>query len=290
MKKSDLGLLFCSLALAFPSCLKKQDLHNEDLGPAVAAIEVTKALGQGFGSYDFNEIKKNEFTSLLLTQKIQDSVTQSIEQQGITVETAMNSVDKLELDLIVQDEIYSNGQTSQSTRKWPIVINKSSQSTAEEVGRMALERTAHTMSDAQSPMLTFLMFETLAFGSCFDEGKYPETCHQLKSFDIRFKVPLAAANQHNCVDIMNCYIPAKQVEFDIVRKYQLDQDGNPKRTHYTVLLSPSVPFLSRVLQLCSRSVYEITNSNQKILADICYSVNNYAAGTPTAATAISSEK
>lgn len=285
MNKKSLAVLICAVTVITTSCLKKQDLHNEDLGPAIASIEVTKALGTAFGSYDYNEIKPKEFTSLLLTQKIQDSVTQSIEQQGITVENSVNAVDKLELDLIVQDELYSNGQTSQSTRKWPIVINKSSDSTAQEVGRMSLDRTAHTLSDAQSPMLTFLMFEVLAFGSCFNEGKYPETCHQLKTTNIQYKVPLAAANQHNCPDILNCYIPAKQVEFDIVRKYQLDQDGNPKRTHYTVVLSPQVPFLSRVLQLCSRSVYEISNSNQRILADICYSVNNYAAGTNTPAAA-----
>lgn len=290
MNKKLLALLIWTAVVALPSCLKKQDLHSEDLGPAVAAIEVTRALGQGFGSFDFNEIKPNEFTSLLLTQKIQDSVTQSIEQQGITVENSVNAVDKLELDLIVQDEIYSNGQTSQSTRKWPIVINKSEQSTAQEVRRMGLDRSAHTMSDAQSPMLTFLMFETLAFGSCFDEGKYPETCHRLKIMDIQYKVPLAAANQHGCADLTNCYIAAKQVEFDVIRKYQTDQDGNPKRTHYTVVLSPLVPFLSRVLQLCSRSVYEITNSNQKILADICYSVKNYAAGTTAPPAALSTEK
>ena len=64
----------------------------------------------------------------------------------------------------------------------------------------------------------------------------------------------------------------------MIRNYELDKDGKPKRTHYTLLLSKSVPFLSRVLQFCSRSLYEITNSNQKILADLCYNVNNYASG------------
>lgn len=276
MKINILLLIIFISFFSMLSCLKKQNLNDEDLGPAINPIEVTKALGQAFGSYDYNEIKKNEFTSLILSQKIQDSVTQNIEQQGITVENVVNSLDKLTLDLIVEDQIYSNGQTSQTTRKWPIEIKKAS--AANNTSRSLF----HSLSDAQSPMLTFLMFESLAFGSCYNEGKYPETCHQLKISDIQFKVPLAAAHQQNCSDLTNCIIPAKKVEFDIVRKYQTDQDGKPKRTHYTVLLSPNVPFLSRVLQLCSRSIYEITNSNQKILADICYSVNNYAAGQPPA--------
>ncbi len=272
MKSTIAFCFFCITVFTTSSCLKKQNLDDEDLGPAINAIEVTKVLGQGFGTYDYNDIKKNEFTSILLSQKIQDSVTQNIEQQGITVENAANLIDKLNLDLIVEDQIYANGQTTQSTRKWPLSIKKATSEAVSAAGDIT------TQSDAQSPMLTFLMFESLAFGSCFDEGKYPETCHRLQVLDFQFKVPIAAASQHGCADVMSCFIPAKKVEFDIVRKYVTDKDGKPKRTHYTVVLSSKVPFLSRVLQLCSRSIYEITNSNQKILADICYSVNNYAAG------------
>lgn len=258
-----------AILLVTASCLKKQNLDDDNLGPAINPLEVTKALGAGFGSYDYNEIKKNEFTSIILSQRLQDSLVQNIEQQGITVEASINSLDKLDLDLIVEDQIFSNGQSSQSsTRKWPIEIKKGT----------AAANAVKQRSGAQSPLLTFLMFDTLAFGSCVNSGTYPETCHQLKSTTIQYKVPLAAANQHNCSDIMNCYIPAKKIEFDIVRKYQKDQEGKPKRTHYTLVLSPEVPFLSRVLQLCSRGIYEITSSNQKILADICYTVNNYAAG------------
>lgn len=278
MKCKLLFLIFFLSLFTTTSCLKKQNLDEEDLGPALKPLEVTKALGQAFGSYNYNDIKKNEFTSLMLSQKIQDSLVQNIEQQGIAVDAVANSLEKLDLDLIVQDQTYSNGQTSQSTRKWPITIKKASAATA------SIENLIHEASDAQSPMLTFLMFESLAFGSCYDSGDFPETCHQLKVSDIQFKVPIAAANQHNCVDSTNCFINARKIEFDIIRKYQKDKDGKPKRTHYTVILSPEVPFLSRVLQLCSRSIYEISNSNQKILADICYSVNNYAAGqNPTPA-------
>ncbi len=88
----------------------------------------------------------------------------------------------------------------------------------------------------------------------------------------------AAAYQHSCTDIYNCLIKAKRVEFDLVRKYELESDGKPKRIHYTLILSKQVPFTSRVLRYCTRTLYEIPGATQKILADLCYNVNNYTFG------------
>ena len=262
--------IFCIIAMT--SCLKKMDLSQDDLGPAVDPIELTKALGTGFGTFDYNEIKKDEFTSVLYSQRIQDSVNQNIQQEGITVDAITNDSEKLALDVIVQKEEYSGGQTSQSTVKWPLIFKKGS----------AKSNSVEIQDNARPPVLTFLTFQSLAFGSCYDEGDFPESCHKLTSTDIQYKVPPADITQHNCVDPNECYIPAKKVEFDMISKYALDKDGKPLRTHYTLVLSPHVPFLSRVLKICTRGIYEMSSANQKILADICYTVNNYkfAPSTP----------
>ncbi len=262
------NITFILIFLGLSSCLKKTDLTQDNLGPAINPIEMTKTLGAGFGTFDYNEIKPGEFTSVLQSQRIQDSVNQNLQQEGITVDKMVNDSEKLSLDLIVQKEVYSGGQTSQSTVKWPMAFKKSSNQTT----------AVDTKENARPPVLTFLTFQALAFGSCYDEGKYPETCHLLTSKDIQYKVPVAAMNQHNCSDPTNCFIPAKKIEFDMISKYSLDKDGKPVRTHYTLVLSPHVPFLSRVLQICSRGIYEM-NNDQKILADLCYTVNNYAAGS-----------
>ena len=268
----NLKILICIFTLAaVTSCLKKTDLSQDDLGPAINPIEMTKTLGAGFGSFNYNDIKPGEFTSVLQSQRIQDSVNQNLQQEGITVDSMINDSEKLFLDLIVQKEEYSAGQTSQSTVKWPLTFNKAS----------AKSTMAQAQGAASPPVLIFLTFQSLAFGSCYDEGKYPETCHRLTTKDIQYKVPVAAMNQHNCTDPTNCFIPAKKIEFDMISKYATDKDGKPVRTHYTLVLSPHVPFLSRVLQICSRGIYEVSN-DQKILADICYTVNNYAAGSATA--------
>lgn len=272
MKKCLLIYLCAGILFTMTSCLKKQDLSDDNLGPAVEPVEVTKTLGSGIGSYDYNLIKPNEFTSVLVSQRIQDSVTQNIEQQGITVVESANTVDSLKLKLNVQKEEYSGGQTSQSSRQWDITLNKGAAKTE------AMSVKPLSDGDSEPPILLFLNFETIAFGFCHDSGEYPETCHNLKSENIQFRAPIAAAAQHGCADTANCFIPAKKIEFDRLQKTVLDKDGKPKRTHYTMIISPETPFLSRMMQLCIRGVYGITNSDQKILADVCYTVNNYAFG------------
>lgn len=273
MKKISLLCLSLIILSTSTSCLKKQDLSDEKLGPAIEPMALTQSMGSGYGSYDFNEIKSNEFSSVLLTQRIQDSVSQSIQQEGITVQNSVNTVDTLKLDLIVQKEEYSSGQTAQSTKAWPLVFNKSA---AAAINSTKLK--AASDADSEPPTLMFLIFQNIAFGLCYDSGKNPETCHNLTSTDVKVRVPLTAASQLHCADNLNCYVPAKKIEFDRLQKTVLGADGKPRRTHITMILSPHVPFMSRLLQYCTRGVYSLISSNQQILADVCYSVNSYAFG------------
>lgn len=263
MKKILTSLLLISV-LASASCMKKQDLDSEDLGPAVASVELTKALASGFGPYDYNDIKTNEFNNLLLTVRIQDTVTQPLEQQGITIQKKTDSADKISLELLVQTEIYSDENSSSGTRQWNIDLRK--------VG--SLSKT----TDPEPPNLMFKNFEYLAFGSCFNEGEFAQTCHRLNSEDIRIKVPRAAIAQHNCPDPSNCTIAAKKIEFDRVLTTQFDDKGKPIRTHFSMILSREVPFMSRLLQLCMRGVHKLGNPAQEVVAEQCYTVNNYAFG------------
>jgi hypothetical protein len=267
MKKLFLVGLSLSFLLMTTSCLKKQDLSDDNLGPAIDSLELTKALGSAVGTYDYNDIKKNEFTSLLISQRIQDSVVTNIEQQGITVQNAVNTVDSLSLDLLIQKETYSGGQTTQSTVQWPAVFQKGSAS-AQSI-----------QAKAPAPAnLMFFTFEQLAFGICHNTATSPDSCHNLVVQDVQFRVPFAAAAQHNCADAGNCTISAKNIQFDRIEHDNLDKDGTQRRTHFTVIISSQVPFLSKMLQFCTRGLYEISSANQKILADMCYTVNNYAFG------------
>lgn len=264
MKNVIISLVFGTIILA-ASCLKKQNLEEEIFSSAVPPEEIASALGEGFGSINYSDIKVNEKSSLVLTQSIQDGSAIPIEQQDITISYIDNSATALELKLLAKIFTPSLGADVAPT-EWNPVFTK--------YGGFALA----TNSTTSGPLYMFQTFQNLALGSCYDDGNYPESCHNLVVTNINYRVPSSAAYQHTCTDIYNCYIPAKKVEFDMIRKYEFESDGKPRRIHHTMILSQHVPFLSRVLSYCTRALYDIEGVPQKILADLCYNVNNYTFG------------
>lgn len=259
------------------SCLKKQNLDEELLSATVGPEDIASALSEGFGPIDYNDMKPNEFSSIILTQTIQDGVSEPVEQQDIGLKNIVNTSSYLQLDFTATVTQYSGGQSSQSTRDWNKVFTKYS-GFAFSQNHNTNQEQANTTANVTEPLFMFQVIQNLALGSCYDDGDYPETCHNLQVQLVKYKVPSAAAYQHNCPDIYNCYIDARQVEFDLIRKYEIESDGKPKRIHYTLLLSQEVPFTSKVLKYCTRSLYDIQGVPQKILADLCYKVNNYTFG------------
>lgn len=254
------------------SCLKKQDLTSEDLGEAASPEAIAASINSGFGPMNYGDMKVNEFGSVILTQRVQDGATQTLEQQDLTIQSITDTSSTLSLNVLSTKTKYSGGQTTQSTRAWIKNFTKYS--------GFAFSNSAQTLAadDVDAPIFLFQAMQSLALSSCSDSGSYPETCHNLSASEINYKVPPTSAHTHQCTDIYNCFIKAKKIEFDLVRKYEIDSDGKPKRIHYTLVLSPNVPFTSRVLQYCSRTLYTIEGVQQKILADLCYNVNNYNAG------------
>ncbi len=270
-KKIILAVVFCGILFG-ASCLKKINLEDEALGDSVGPEQISAALGDGFGVIDYNDIKINEKSSIVLSQTIQDGATQVLEQQDVTVQTVNNNPTTLELGVLSRILRYSGSNTTESSRFWNKVFYKYSGFA------FSMNQNAQVAAEVDEPMYMFLVLQNLALGSCYDDGNYPETCHNLVITEMDYKVPSSAAYQHPCVDIYNCFIKAKKVEFDLVRKYEIESDGKPKRIHYTLILSKQVPFTSRVLRYCTRTLYEIPNVSQKILADLCYNVNNYTFG------------
>lgn len=257
------------------SCMKKQNLDEESFGDAINPESLAQSLSDGFGPIDYNDMKPNEISSIVLTQSIQEGNTQTIEQQDVTIQSINNTSTYLQLDVLATTITYNGGgQTSQSTRQWTKTFQKYSgfALSAKNADQ------ATTQASVSEPMYMFQVVQNLALGSCYNEGNYPETCHNLVVTDINYKVPASSAHQHACGDIYNCLIPAKKIEFDLIRKYELESDGKPKRIHYTLILSPHVPFSSRLLRYCTRSLYDIQGVPQKVLADICYNVNSYTFG------------
>ncbi len=253
------------------SCLKKSDLEAESLGDAVAPEEVALALGTGFGFIDYDDIKVGDESSLILTQTLQDGSPQMIEKQDFRVEQVVNTDASLKLSVFGTITEYNGTSSETSTpRLWEKTFTKYS-----GYAFSASDRAEANAADVNEPLFLFKVLQSLALGSCYDEGNYPETCHNLAVTDFDYQVSPSLAAQHNCADAYKCFITATKVEFDLVRKYEIESDGRARRIHFTFVLSKEVPFTSRVLQYCSRALYDVTGVSQKILADLCYNVNSY---------------
>ena len=258
-------ILILAITFLLASCLKKTDLNDDDLGDAVAPELIADALGEGFGTINYSDIKAGEKTRIVYTQALQAGSAQPVLQQDITINSVSNDPTKLEINLTADTTDLSDNSTENDT------LTKS-----------FTKYSGYAFADDNTDNTLFL-FETLqniALGACYNQGSYPETCHNLVSQDISFRVSASLATQHPtlCPDVNNCSLPAKQVDFDLVRHYEFESDGKPRRIHYTLILSREVPFTSRVLKYCTRSLYTLEGYSQKVLADLCYSVNSYTFG------------
>lgn len=263
-----LGILFGA------SCLKKQDLQIDDLGSVVAAEEITSALGDAFGPINYNDMKPNEFSSIVVSQRLQDGPVQNIEQQDVTILSINNQPSYLEIKSRALVTTFTSNGNLTDEREWNQYFQKYS-----GFAFMSSHDT-HQNSGAQlsEPFFTFLFVQSLALAACDQGGSYPETCHSLSVQEIDYPVPVNSAYQHSCPDQFNCTVKAKIVEFDQLLKYKLDSNGKPHRIHHRFIISREVPFSARVLEYCTRSLYDITGVEQKIMADICYKVNKYTFG------------
>lgn len=268
-----IGLIFAGIMFG-ASCLKKTDLQVDDLGAMVAPDDIASALGNAFGPINYNDMKPNEFSSIVVSQKIQDSSVQNIEQQDVTLKELNNQPNYLQIKSRALVTTFTSSGNITDEREWDQYFQKYS-----GFAFMTSNQT-HQSSGVQlnEPFFTFMFVQSLALTSCDNSGSYPESCYALSVNDIDYKVPANSAQQHNCPDLFNCYIKAKKIEFDQLLQYKLDSNGKPHRVHHSFIISQAVPFTARVLEYCTRSLYDIDGVEQKVLADICYKVNKYSFG------------
>lgn len=268
-----IGLIFAGIMFG-ASCLKKTDLQVEDLGALAAPDDIASALGNAFGPINYNDMKPNETSSIMVSQKIQDSTTQNIQQQDVTLLALNNQPNYLQIKSRALMTNFTSAGNVTDEREWDQYFQKYS-----GFAFMTSNQT-HQSSGVQlnEPFFTFMFVQSLALTSCDPSGSYPESCYSLSVNDVDYRVPANSASQHGCADQFNCYIKAKKIEFDQLLQYKTDSNGKPHRVHHSFIISQSVPFTARVLEYCTRSLYDIDGVEQKVLADICYRVNKYSFG------------
>ncbi|MBO9668175.1 MAG: hypothetical protein J7501_15340, partial [Bdellovibrio sp.] len=106
-------------------------------------------------------------------------------------------------------------------------------------------------------------------------------CGNLSSVaEVRDAPPLIA-KQTNCGGLKDCKLNVKKVTFDWTIILKTGQNVEKQKVSYTLAMTQDLPFLSRVLDYCSRGLVQIPNSSSKVLVTVCNRVKNFERDTAT---------
>jgi hypothetical protein len=104
-------------------------------------------------------------------------------------------------------------------------------------------------------------------------------CGNLTSVaEVRDAPPLMA-KQPNCGGLADCKLNVKKVSFDWTILMKTGQTVEKQKVSYSLAMTQDLPFLSRVLDYCSRGLVQIPNSSSKVLVTVCNRVKNFKRDT-----------
>lgn len=267
--------IIIAIALAFvvisqTSCMKKQNLQDANLGPAVSADEVETKMAQGIGVLDADDINKNESSNLTAITTYEDSQTVKIFSQSIIVNSIVSDTTKTRVNLDYSKMDYLNSNQSFNNFAYALDFGHASDIQSQSVK----QRSNLSIKTADKvPFFMYRAFIAMAVFACREEKV---TCHNLTVIDSQMALSPDLADPRICSDTLRCKIPVRKVEYDLVDNKEIQSNGQPTRTHYTFLTSPNLPFFSKVLQYCVRGLVDL--QSRKVLAEDCISINGFSVG------------
>ncbi len=258
------------------SCIEKQNLEESSLGPAADANQVEEAMADGVGSLDFYDVKVNEASSLTYTITYEESQTIKFLNQTLYVDSISDATDKLTINLNFSHEYLQNSNSSFSDVRYPMVIEKN-QTLKSLASKDQIVHQLQEQDKPKSPLFLYQFYANLAIFACREDKV---TCHNFKFKDFESKLDSQLAHPSICANAQNCIIPIREITFDLIDRKIMEDNGKPKRTFFTLIVSSKLPFFSKVLSYCERGLEEMTG--RKVLTEHCLNVNNFSAGAATA--------
>lgn len=128
-------------------------------------------------------------------------------------------------------------------------------------------------SENPKPFFMYQAYIYFAVQGCREDKV---TCHNLKTESYKMYLQPELASPNVCPDVNKCYVDVNKIEFDMLDGSIATNDGKPYRVHYTFLVAPQLPFLSKVMQYCARGLAEY--GGRQILTEDCLSVNSFSYG------------
>lgn len=240
------------LPLLMTACLKKQDLDDPQVGPAMSPDEVTQSMMSDVGAFGLDEMKQGEYSSMVQSQIIEETSVKQLFQQDVYVDkvSTVNGDKSYELLLNLIDKTDS----SNSGYGIPFQILSS-----------------NDLRKPESPLILFYEFTQMSLLGCRQTGV---TCHNLKVSNGVFLLPPELSHESICTNKDHCEVKIKSINLDMLKT---NSDGSKRKVNYTFLVAPQLPFLSRVLKYCERTVVKANPRNY--LQEICLNVTNFRVGT-----------
>lgn len=281
MKLKQLIIVLTALFVVFTqtSCLKKQNLEDANLGPIVDADEVESKMAEGIGGLDPADINRNESSNVTAVTTYEDSQSIKLFSQAINVSSITDmvvsgaTITRFALDYSKVD--YLNSNQSFNNFVYNLDFGHSSDISNNTVESQSIKQRSG-LSVKAADKVPFFMYRAFIVMAAFACREDKVTCHNLSVVDSQMALSPDLADPRICSDTLNCKIPIRKVEYDLVDNNDIQTDGQPSRTHYTFMMSSSLPFFSKVLQYCVRGLVQM--ENRKVLAEDCIGVNGFSVG------------
>lgn len=277
------------------SCVRQPNLEDENVPASVT--DVQDALISAWGFPSPLTMKKGDFLYQETDQKIETDVARVTLQEGVTVfdvtEPADHPDDYL-YNFVYQTKVIKNNEEQTSSRNYQVYVSKK-EDMALAVAQSVLKPQSlvkpdlQTMSDdlhltfgisrvealayacQKTPELDKYCKETLKVDSCRVQ------CSNLKVTDETRPAPDLMKAQANCAGLPNCSLKIKKVSFDWSIILTVGSTSETQKVNYNVALSPDLPFLSRLVDYCSRGLYQVSSA-QKVLVTTCTRMKNHVKG------------
>ncbi len=271
MKFSKIIIVSVLAFVAFTqaSCMKKQNLEDSNLGPAVSADEVESKMAEGIGVLTPDDINRNESSSLMAVTTYEDSQSVKLFSQSLIVNSIVSDTTMTRINLDYSKTDYLNSNQSFNNFAYPLEFSHSSDVESQSVPRQQLTAKAAD----KVPFFLYRAFIAMAVFACREEKV---TCHNLTVVDSEMGLSPDLADPRICSDSLHCKIPVRKVEFDLIDNKEIQSDGQATRAHYTFVTSPNLPFFSKVLKYCVRGLVDL--ESRKVLAEDCVSINGFSVG------------
>lgn len=281
MKMTKLIIVSALIAVALTqaSCLKKQNLEDANLGPAVSADEVETKMAEGIGVLNVDDINKNESSILTAVTTYEDSQSVKLFSQSLFVNSIASDTTKTTINLDYSKTDYLNSNQSFNNFAYPLEFSHSNEADVSSMKASAKALNFKQRSDVNvkaADKVPFFMYRAFIVMAAFACREDKVSCHNLKVEDSIMSLSPDVADPRICSDSLHCKIPVRKVEYDLVDGGDIQSDGQPARTHYTFLTSPNLPFFSKVLTYCVRGLVDM--ESRKVLAEDCVSVNGFSVG------------